>query len=71
VSNKQVTVLEAIVEDVATALFQKWGNALPEDQRTEEALTALSKNAKETTYFVIQMFMDKFNQEADALKSQD
>ncbi len=70
-SNKQVTVLEAIVEDVATALFQKWGNALPEDQRTEEALTALSKNAKETTYFVIQMFMDKFNQEADALKSQD
>jgi hypothetical protein len=71
VSNKQVTVLEAIVEDVATALFQKWGNALPEDQRTEEALTALSKNAKETTYFIIQMFMDKFNQEADALKSQD
>ncbi len=70
-SNNQVTVLEAIVEDVATALFQKWGNALPEDQRTEEALTALSKNAKETTYFVIQMFMDKFNQEADALKSQD
>ena len=70
-SNKQVTVLEAIVEDVATALFQKWGNALPEDQGTEEALTALSKNAKETTYFVIQMFMDKFNQEADALKSQD
>lgn len=70
-SNKQVTVLEAIVEDVATALFQKWGNALPEDQRTEEALTALSKNAKETTYFIIQMFMDKFNQEADALKSQD
>ena len=70
-SNKQVTVLEAIVEDVATALFQKWGNALPEDQRSEEALSALSTNAKETTYFVIQMFMDKFNQEADALKSQD
>ncbi len=70
-SNKQVTVLEAIVEDVATALFQKWGNALPEDQRTEEALTALSKNAKETTYFVIQMFMDKFNQAAEELKNQD
>ncbi len=70
-STNQVTVLESIVEDVATALFQKWGNALPEDQRTEEALIALSKNAKETTYFVVQMFMDKFNQEADALKSQD
>jgi hypothetical protein len=71
VSNNQVTVLQAIVDDVATALFQKWGNALPEDQRTDEALTALSTNAKETTYFVVQMFMDKFNQEAESLKSQD
>lgn len=70
-SNNQVTVLQAIVDDVATALFQKWGNALPEDQRTDEALTALSTNAKETTYFVVQMFMDKFNQEAESLKSQD
>jgi hypothetical protein len=71
VSNNQVTVLQAIVDDVATALFQKWGNALPEDQRTDEALSALSTNAKETTYFVVQMFMDKFNQEAESLKSQD
>ncbi len=70
-SNNQVTVLQAIVDDVATALFQKWGNALPEDQRTDEALSALSTNAKETTYFVVQMFMDKFNQEAESLKSQD
>jgi hypothetical protein len=71
VSSNQVTVLQAIVDDVATALFQKWGNALPEDQRTDEALSALSTNAKETTYFVVQMFMDKFNQEAESLKSQD
>lgn len=70
-SSNQVTVLQAIVDDVATALFQKWGNALPEDQRTDEALSALSTNAKETTYFVVQMFMDKFNQEAESLKSQD
>lgn len=70
-SSNQVTVLQAIVDDVATALFQKWGNALPEDQRSEEALSALSTNAKETTYFVIQMFMDKFNQEAEVLKNQD
>lgn len=70
-SDNQVTVLQAIVDDVATALFQKWGNALPEDQRTDDALAALSTNAKETTYFVIQMFMDKFNQEAESLKSQD
>ncbi len=46
-------------------------SATPEDQRTDEALTALSTNAKETTYFVVQMFMDKFNQEAESLKSQD
>jgi len=71
VSNNQVTVLQALGDDVATALFQKWGNALPEDQRTDEALSALSTNAKETTYFVVQMFMDKFNQEAESLKSQD
>jgi len=71
VSNNQVTVLQAIVDDVATALFQKWSNALPEDQRTDDTLAALSTNAKETTYFVIQMFMDKFNQEAEVLKSQD
>jgi len=71
VPNNQVTVLEGIVEDVSTALFQKWGNALPEDQRTEEALANLSKNAKETTLFVVQMFMDKFNSAAEELKNQD
>lgn len=70
-ANEKVTVLEGIVEDVATALFQKWGNALPEDQREEEALANLSKNAKETTLFVIQMFMDKFNSAAEELKDQD
>jgi len=70
VSNNQVTVLEAIVNDVATALFQKWGDALPEDQRTDDTLAALSKNSKETTYFVVQTFMDKFNQAAEELKSQ-
>lgn len=69
-SNNQVTVLEAIVNDVATALFQKWGDALPEDQRTDDTLAALSKNSKETTYFVVQTFMDKFNQAAEELKSQ-
>jgi len=70
VSNNQVTVLEAIVDDVATALFQKWGNALPEDQRTDDTLAALSKNSKETTYFVVKTFMDKFNEAAEELKPQ-
>lgn len=67
----QVTVLEEIIGDVAIALYQKWYNAMPQEEKNEVAEEALKKNAQETTLFVIQMFMDKFNQEADALKSQD
>ena len=70
-AEKQVTVLEGIIQDTAQALFQKWFNALPEDQRNEETTNTLSKNAIESTYFVVQVFMDKFNTEAEALKSQD
>lgn len=70
-AEKQITVLEGIIQDTAQALFQKWFNALPEDQRNEETTNTLSKNAIESTYFVVQVFMDKFNTEAEALKSQD
>ena len=65
-----MTVLESIIQDVAKALFQKWANALPEDQRTEESLAALNKNATESTYFVVKMFMDQFNEAAEQLKGQ-
>lgn len=65
-----MTVLESIVQDVAKALFQKWANALPEDQKTEESIASLNKNATESTYFVVKMFMDQFNQAADELKPQ-
>ena len=65
-----MTVLESIIQDVAKALFQKWANALPEDQRSEEAIASLNKNATESTYFVVKMFMDKFNEAAEQLKSQ-
>ena len=68
--DKRMTVLESIVQDVAKALFQKWANALPEDQRTEESIAALNKNATESTYFVVKMFMDQFNEAADKLKDQ-
>jgi SUMO ligase MMS21 Smc5/6 complex component len=68
---KQMTVLESIIKDTATALFQKWINALPEDQRTDENISNLSKNATEATYFVVKVFMDKFNAEAEVLRSQD
>ena len=68
--NRQ-TVLEGIIEDVATDLYNKWSAAVPEEERNEIAFQALSKNAQETTLFVIQNFMDKFNAAAEELKNQD
>lgn len=67
---KRMTVLEGIIQDVSKALFQKWANALPEDQRSEEHLANLNKNATESTYFVVKMFMDQFNAAAEDLKAQ-
>ena len=66
----RMTVLESIIQDVAKALFQKWANALPEDQQSEENIVNLNKNATESTYFVVKMFMDRFNEAADQLKKQ-
>lgn len=66
---KTMSVLEAIIADVSQALFQKWANALPEDQRSEENLNNLSKNSTESTFFVVKMFMDKFNEAAEEIKS--
>jgi hypothetical protein len=68
---KQVTVLEGIIGDVAIALYQKWYNAMPQEEKNEVAEEALKKNAQESTLFVIQMFMDRFNQAAEELKDQD
>lgn len=65
-----MTVLEGIVKDIQTALFQKWANAMPESERNEESLEPLSQNAAETALFVIQMYMDKINQAAEELKDQ-
>jgi len=67
---EKMNILESIVQDVAKALFEKWANALPEDQRSEDVIANLSKNSTESTYFVVQMFMEKFNQAAEELKSQ-
>ena len=65
---KEQTVLEAIIEEVATDLYNKWSAALPEEERNDVAFQAMSKNAQETTIFVIQTFMNKFNAAADELK---
>lgn len=64
------TVLEGIIEDVGTDLYNKWVMAMPEDEKNEVAFQALSKNAHETTLFVIQEFMKKFNAAAEALNGE-
>jgi len=65
---KQLTVLESIIEEVATDLYNKWCSAMPEAEKNEIAFRAMATNSKETTLFVIQNFMDKFNAAADELK---
>ena len=69
--DNRITVLEEIVQDIQTALFQRWANAVPESEKNEETLAPLSQNAAETTLFVIQMYMDRINQAAEELKDQD
>lgn len=60
--------MEGIIEDVATDLYNKWSAALPEAERNDNAFSALSSNAHETTLFVIQNFMNRFNEAAEELK---
>jgi hypothetical protein len=63
-----MTVLEGIVEDISTELYQKLWNAIPVEEQTEESSKAIGLNARETTLFVIQNFMNKFNDAAEELK---
>lgn len=63
-----MTVLEGIIKDIAVELYQKWYNALAIEERTEEVSAALGQNANETTIWVIQNFMNKFNSAAEQLK---
>lgn len=65
---KDLTVLEEIIGQVAEDLYNKWVAALPEDQKDEEALSALSKNSYEVTVLIIQNFMKRFNDAAEELK---
>ena len=68
--DNKLTVLEEIIKDIGEELYQKWYNALAVEDRTEEASKAMSSNAGETAIWVIQKFMDKFNQAADELKGE-
>ena len=62
--------MEQIVADVANDLYARWSAALPEDEKNEVAFKALATNAQQTTIFVIQNFMDRFNKAADKLKNE-
>ena len=66
----QQTVLEGIIEDVAVELYQKLWNAIPVEEQTEDSSRAIGLNSRETTLFVIQRFMDKFNAAAEELKNE-
>ncbi len=65
---RDLTVLEEIIGQVSEDLYNKWSSALPEDQKNEEALSKLSKNAYEVTVLIIQNFMKRFNDAAEELK---
>jgi uncharacterized protein YeaC (DUF1315 family) len=69
--DKRLTVLEGIIEDISAELYQKLWNAIPVEEQTEDSSRAIGLNAKETTLFVIQNFMNKFNSAADELKDQE
>jgi hypothetical protein len=67
---KQQTMLEGIVADIVVEVYQKWLNQMPEEQQKDEQATqTLGANASEVVYFVIQRFMDKFNEAAEQVKN--
>lgn len=63
-----MTVLESIIDEIASELYQKLWNAIPIEEQTEDSSRAIGLNSRETTLFVIQRFMDKFNAAAEELK---
>jgi len=65
-----MTVLEGIIDDVAKELYQKLWNAISTSEQTEDSSKAIGLNSRETTLFVIQNFMNKFNAAAEALKDE-
>ena len=68
---EQVSVMEQIISSCAVELFNEWSQHLPDSERTDEKLKQLSDNASATTFFLIQLFMEKFNNAAEQLKSID
>ena len=65
-----LTMLEEIIKEISGMVFEKWSGALPDDQKTPQALETLHKNSSEYTLFIIQNFINKFNQAAEEVKDQ-
>lgn len=65
-----MTMLEEIVKEISEMVFEKWFDALPEDQKTPLTLETLQKNSSEYTLYIIQNFINKFNQAAEEVKGQ-
>ena len=66
--DNKLTVLEEIIKEISEELYQKWYNAPTEVEKTKEWSEIMAKNAGETTFFIIQSFMNKFNAAAEELK---
>jgi len=66
-----LTVMEEIVGEVAEGLYKKWVSAMPDEEKNQQAFSAMSRNAHETTLFVIQEFMNRFNAAAEELKDKE
>ena len=65
-----LTVLEEIIKDISVLVYDKWSKALPDDQKTPQALETLQKNSSEYILFIVQNFINKFNEAAEELKDQ-
>lgn len=65
-----LTILEEIIKEISEMVYTKWSDALPDDQKTPQALETLQKNSSEYTLFIIQNFINKFNQAAEEVKDQ-
>lgn len=68
--NVNLTILEEIVKEISKMVYEKWSAALPDDQKTPLSLETLQKNSAEYTLFIIQNFINKFNEAAEELKKQ-
>ena len=66
--SKDITVLEQIVGEVTNDLFYHLKKDMPEDMQDADSLKQLAQDSSDIALFVIQNFMNRFNQAAEELK---